>query len=179
MSAPDCVVRPPDRHTAVDPDRLSHLLSAQLQWSETPGGDGASPQGETDGDGAVLKAQCGHQAPAANTESSALTCPRVLQPPRLHKRVSLPALKPGGAGGRPLWSRQLLPPPSRGLPCFNTGPQVPAPSVIRTSVLQPNRDLQSTEPSPEQLSQGKLRQPATLKIPIPASRSCLPKPKIS
>lgn len=146
------MVRPPDRYTAVDPERLSHLPSAQLQWPEGPGGAGGSPQGDTDGDGAVLKAQCEPQASDADVESSALTCPRVLQPPRLHKRVSLPALKPGVAGGRPLWSRQLLPPPSRGLPCFNTGPQVPAPSVIRTSVLQPNRDLQSTEPSPEQLS---------------------------
>lgn len=173
------MVRPPDRHTAVDPERLSHLLSAQLQWPEEPGGDGASPWEQTDGAGAVLKAQCEPSALAANMESSALTCPRVLQPPRLHQRVSLPALQPGGADGRPLWNRQLLPPPSRGLPCFNTGLQVPVPSVIRTSVLQPHRDLPHTEPSPDQLSQGKLRQPATLKIPIPASRSCLPKPKIS
>ncbi|XP_062375729.1 serine-rich coiled-coil domain-containing protein 2 [Sardina pilchardus] len=78
--------------------------------------------------------------------------PRVLQPPRVHKRVSIPvlgtqgdsrassdgaakpSLKPGFAAN----SRQLkqLPPPSRGLPCFNSGPQGGGPSLAAMLLAQ-------------------------------------------
>ncbi|XP_053292653.1 serine-rich coiled-coil domain-containing protein 2 [Pleuronectes platessa] len=121
--------------------------------------------------------------------------PRLLQPPRLHKRVSLPALKPGGAGVfaspkpgsflGPLANRtKQLPPPSRGLPCFSAGPQVPAPSLRRASLLQPRRasapcrDLRISDSPLEEPDQGTLKDPGSGKILISLSRSCLPKPKI-
>ncbi|KAK7901878.1 hypothetical protein WMY93_018647 [Mugilogobius chulae] len=149
--------------TAADPTRRSHVLQRPGCLRAVPGGDGVGSEPEFE-----------LQASSVSAGPSSLTSPRVLQPPRLHKRVSLPALKPGGAVGHP-----LLPPPSRGLPCFDTGPQVQAPSECRTPVHQSYRDLPRTQSSPEPLSLSKLREPATAKIPIPAGRSCLPKPKTS
>ncbi|XP_018605099.2 serine-rich coiled-coil domain-containing protein 2 isoform X1 [Scleropages formosus] len=55
--------------------------------------------------------------------------PRVLQPPRFHKRVSIPALPLQGV----VFSKSViaegmqLPPPSQGLPCFSSGARAPAP----------------------------------------------------
>ncbi|KAJ0004655.1 hypothetical protein NQD34_010869 [Periophthalmus magnuspinnatus] len=164
---------PPQPHSlTADPDQPSHVLSAQLQW---PG----SPHGVSAGGGIRSEPQCEPHASSVSVGPSALMGPLVLQPPRLHKRVSLPALKPGGAGGHPVQSRQLLPPPSRGLPCFNTGAQVHTPSECRTPVLRPYRDLPRTQSGPEALSHSKQKDPATAKIPIPTTRSGLPKPKTS
>lgn len=187
-----------DVSAPADPDELSHLLSTHLHRP----GFGA-PQGVTARDGPASAAQSAAQhdrrAPAVIPQSSvtpkcaASTSPRMLQPPRLHKRVSLPALKPGGTGGfaspkpgcsfGPLANRtKQLPPPSRGLPCFNAGPQ--APSLCRTSLLQPRRaaepcrDLRCSNSSPEEPDRGTLADPGSAKILIPLSRSCLPKPKI-
>ncbi len=183
-----------------DPDELSHLLSNHLHRL----GSGA-PQGVTARDCPASAAQSAAQhewrAPAVILQNSAppksagSTCPRMLQPPRLHKRVSLPALKPGSTGGfaslkpgcslGPLAYRtKQLPPPSRGLPCFNAGPQVQARSLCRTSLPQPRRgsepcrDLRCTNTSLEESDQGTLKDPGSTKILIPLSRSCLPKPKI-
>lgn len=181
------------------PDKLSHFPSSNLHclgsWA---------PQGITARDSPASAAQSAAQhewkAPAvilqnsASPKSAGSTCPRMLQPPRLHKRVSLPALKPGGTGGfaslkpgrssGPLANQtKQLPPPSRGLPCFNTGPQVQAPSICRTSLLQPRRisepcrDPRCTSSSLEEPSQGTLKDPGSAKILIPLSRSGLPKPK--
>ncbi|KAG7501185.1 hypothetical protein JOB18_042524 [Solea senegalensis] len=87
---------------------------------------------------------------SVSPRSAGSSCPRLLQPPRLHKHVSLPALKPGftgnfaspklgsSSGPFPNHTKQL-PPPFRGLPCFNSGPQVQPPSLRRTSLLQPHR----------------------------------------
>ncbi|CAN9499654.1 unnamed protein product [Ophioblennius macclurei] len=122
----------------------------------------------------------------------------MLQPPRLHKRVSLPALKPGGTGGfaspkpgcfsgPPANQSRQLPPPSRGLPCFNAGPQVQSPSACRTPLLQPRRisqpcrDPRSHGSASEEPDQGTLKHAgsaAAAAAPNPLSRSCLPKPKI-
>ncbi|XP_049455622.1 serine-rich coiled-coil domain-containing protein 2 isoform X2 [Epinephelus fuscoguttatus] len=183
-----------------NPDKLSHLLSTHLRC---PGS--RAPQGVTARDSPTSAAQSASQhdrrTPAVTPQSSVTpkcagsTSPRMLQPPRLHKRVSLPALKPGGTGGfaslklgcslGPLPNRaKQLPPPSRGLPCFNAGPQVQSPSLCRTSLLQPRRasepcrDPRCSDSSLEEPNQGTLKDPGSAKILIPLSRSCLPKPKI-
>ncbi|XP_039639596.1 serine-rich coiled-coil domain-containing protein 2 isoform X1 [Perca fluviatilis] len=182
------------------PDEMSHLLSTNLHRP----GFGA-PQGVIARDSPASAAQSAaeheRRAPAVIPQSSVTaksagsTSPRMLQPPRLHKRVSLPSLKPGGTGGfaslktgcslGPLANHiKQLPPPSRGLPCFNAGPQVQASSLCRASLLQPRR---ASEPcrfprcshsSLEEPDQGTLKGPGSAKILIPLSRSCLPKPKI-
>lgn len=166
----------------------------------------AAPQGFAARDSAASEAQSAAQhgggAPAVISQSSVTpksagsSSPRMLQPPRLHKRVSLPALKPGGTGMfaslkpdcslGPLANRtKQLPPPSRGLPCFNAGPQVQSLSLCRTSLLQPRRasepfsDPRGSHSSLEEPNQVTLRDPRSARILIPLSRSGLPKPKIS
>ncbi|KAM7385403.1 hypothetical protein PAMP_001489 [Pampus punctatissimus] len=183
-----------------DPNELSHLLSTHLRRPSS-----WTPQGVTAKDSpasaAKPAAQLERRAPAVMLQNSATpgsagsTCPRMLQPPRFQKRVSLPALKPGGTGGfaslkagcssGPLVSRtKQLPPPSRGLPCFNAGPQLQLPSLCRTSLLQPRRaseplrDPRCTSSSLEEPNQGTLKDPGSAKVLIPLSRSFLPKPKI-
>lgn len=186
--------------TPADPNELSHLLSTHLQCPSS-----GTPQKVTAGDRPPSAAQSAappewraHKVmlqEAATRRSAGSTGPRMLQPPRFHKGASLPALKSGGIGGfaslkpgcslGPLANRtKQLPPPSRGLPCFNAGPQVQVPSLCRTSLLQPRRtsepfrDLLSTSYSQEEPNQGTLKDPGLAKILIPVSRSCLPKPKI-
>ncbi|CAK6953034.1 serine-rich coiled-coil domain-containing protein 2 [Scomber scombrus] len=183
-----------------DPNKLSYLLSTHLHRPSS-----GTPQGVTARDSPVAAAQPAAQlewrAPAVILQNSVSprfagsTGPRMLQPPRFHKTVSLPALKPGGTSGfaslkagcssGPVVNRtKQLPPPSRGLPCFNAGPQVQIPSLCRTSLLQPRRvsqpfrDPRYTSSSLEEPNQGKLKDPGSTKILIPLSRSCLPKPKI-
>ena len=183
-----------------DPDKQSHLLCTHLHRLGF-----RAPQVVNARDSPASAAQSAAQhewrAPTATLQNSVTprtdgsTCPRMLQPPRLHKRVSLPALKPGGTSGfaslKPRCSLGLLasrtkqlPPPSRGLPCFNAGPQVQPRSLCRTSLLQPHRasepcrDQQGTKSSLDEPNQGTLRDPGSAKILIPLSRSCLPKPKI-
>lgn len=204
----------PEEGTHIDAD---HPLGADTPGLAAPGelnlllgthlhrpGSGA-PQGVTTRDSPASAAQSAAQheprAPAVTLQNSVTprsagsTCPRMLLPPRLHKRVSLPALKPGGTGGfaslkpgcplGPLANRtKQLPPPSRGLPCFNAGPQVQARSLCRTSLLQPRRasepcrDPRCTNSSLEEPDQGTLKDSGSAKILIPLSRSFLPKPKI-
>lgn len=176
------------------PDKLSHLTNTNLHRLGS-----RAPQGITARDSPASAAQHEGRAPAVILQNSVTPrsagspCPRMLQPPRFHKRVSLPALKPGGTGGfaslKPGCSlgslanqAKQLPPPSRGLPCFNTGPQVQARSPCCTSLLQP-RDPSYTSFSLEEHSlkepnQGTLRDPRPAKFLIPLSRSSLPKPKI-
>ncbi|XP_047459418.1 serine-rich coiled-coil domain-containing protein 2 isoform X2 [Mugil cephalus] len=183
------------------PDKLSHLPATNMHrlgsWA---------PQGITARDSPVSAAQPATQherrTPAVTLQNSvtprsaASTCPRMLQRPRLHKRVSLPSLKPGGTGGfaspkagcpagpDPADQTKQLPPPSRGLPCFNAGPQVRAPGPCRTPPLQPHRtsqpgrDAECSSSGPEEFSRGALKDPGSAKIPRPLSRSCPPKPKI-
>lgn len=185
-----------DMSGPADPDELSHQLGTHQHCL-----DSEAPRGVTNRDspvpGAQSAAQHERRAPTARLQNSitprpaaGLTCPRMLQPPRLHKRMSLPALKPGGAGSSGCPSGPLakhgkqLPPPTRGLPCFNAGLQAHTPSLCRTSLLQPRRasepcrDQQSTNSSQEEPDQGELKNPGSAKILIPLSRSCLPKPKI-
>lgn len=180
----------------MDVDDLGHPLGTFLHLP-----DSETSQGVTDRDSPATAALCAAQherrAPSVKLQSSVTprhaagsTCPRMLQPPRLHKRVSLPALKPGGAGSlgpslSPLANHsKQLPPPTRGLPCFNAGPQAHAPGLCRTSLLQPRRasepcrNQQSTESSLEEPDQGMLKNPRSAKMLIPLSCSCLPKPKI-
>lgn len=86
----------------------------------------------------------GPAAPAAVLQKAS-TCPRLLQPLRLQKHVSLPALKPGaslksGSSLVPLANQpRQLPPPSRGLPSFHAEPQVHPRSPCGTLLLQPRR----------------------------------------
>uniref|UniRef100_A0A8C9XG62 Coiled-coil serine rich protein 2 n=1 Tax=Sander lucioperca TaxID=283035 RepID=A0A8C9XG62_SANLU len=182
------------------PDEMSHLLSTNLH---RPGFGALQGVIARDSPASAAQSAAEHErrAPAVIPQSSVtakspgLTSPRMLQPPRLHKRVSLPSLKPGGTGGfaslktgcslGPLANQiKQLPPPSRGLPCFNAGPQVQASSLCRASLLQPRR---ASEPcrfprcsnsSLKEPDQGTLKGPGSAKILIPLSRSCLPKPKI-
>ncbi|XP_060896011.1 serine-rich coiled-coil domain-containing protein 2 isoform X1 [Labrus mixtus] len=179
-----------------DLDELSHPLGTHLHRL-----DSEALRGVTDRDSPATAALCAAQheerTPAVKLQNSITprpaagsTCPRMLQPPRLHKRVSLPALKPGGAGSSGSFSGPLanhskqLPPPTRGLPCFNTGPQAHAPSLCRTSLLQPRRASEpcgnqwSTESSLQEPDQGTPKNLKSAKFLIPLSRSCLPKPKI-
>ncbi len=183
-----------------DPDELSHLLSTRL---DCPGS--GAPRGVNARDSPASAAPSAPQqewrAPAEiqrnslTPRSAGSSCPRMLQPPRLHKRVSLPAMKSGGTGGfaslkprgssgPPADRTKQLPPPSRGLPCFNAGPQVQPPSLCRTSLLQPRRasepcrDPRGTDSSLEESKQETFKDPGSAKILIPLSRSCLPKPKI-
>lgn len=180
-----------------DPDGLPRLLRTHLRP--------AAPQGFAARDSAASEAQSAAQrgggAPAVISQSSVTqksagsSSPRMLQPPRLHKRVSLPALKPGGTGSfaslkpgcslGPLANRtKQLPPPSRGLPCFNAGLQVQSLSLCRTSLLQPRRASEpfsyprGSHSSLEEPNQGTLRDPRSARILIPLSRSGLSKPKI-
>lgn len=189
-----------DESGPADPDKRSHLLTTHLRCP----GFGAS-QGINARDSRASAAQSApqheHRAPAVMLQNSVTprsavsTCPSMLHPLRLHKRVSLPALQPGGTGGfaslkprcsfGPLANQtKQLPPPSRGLPSFNAGPQVQSRGLCRTSLLQlrrtskPCRDLRGTNTSLEDPNQGTLKDPISAEILIPLSRSCLPKPKI-
>ena len=200
--------------TLMDADRRLEGLMADVTRPSFPNGllsnhlhfpGSGAPRGGTARDSPTSAApSSGHvegRAPAVMLQNSIAprsigpAYPRLLQPPRLHKRVSLPALKPGGAGGfaslkpgsslGPLANRtKQLPPPSRGLPCFSAGPQVPAPSLRRTSLLQPRgasdpcRDPRISDSPLEEPDQGTLKDPGSGKILISLSRSCLPKPKI-
>ncbi|KAM9847782.1 serine-rich coiled-coil domain-containing protein 2 [Aulostomus maculatus] len=185
-----------DVSAPADPNQLTHLLSTHLQ---RPGS--GIPQKVTARDSPaspapsaaqrVWRADAGMLQNSATPRSAASACPRMLQPPRFHKPVCLPAVGSGGTGGfatlktgcslGPLANRtKQLPPPSRGLPCFNTGPQVQVPSLIRTSLLPSRRTSESFRDSSctslEQPNQGTPKDPGSAKSPL--SRSCLPKPKI-
>lgn len=127
----------------VEPDKLSGLSSPRLRCP------GAS-QEEDGGDSPASVAPAATLQKSVAPRAAASTCPRLLQPLRLQKRVSLPALRPGGTAGAsslqsgsalvPL-AKQLtqLPPPSRGLPSFHAEPQVHPRSLCGASLLQPRR----------------------------------------
>lgn len=182
-----------------NPNELSHLLSTHLRCPGSVALEGVTAK-DSPASTAQSAAQHEPRAPAVILQNSVTprpagtTCPRMLQQPRLHKRVSLPALKSGSTGGfaslkpgcslGPLANRtKQLPPPSRGLPCFNAGPQVQASSLCHTSLLQPRRasdhfrDPLCTNSSLEEPYQRTLRDAGSTKILIPLSRSSLPKPK--
>ncbi|KAG9346055.1 hypothetical protein JZ751_007871 [Albula glossodonta] len=109
--------------------------------------------------------------------------PRILQSLRLHKKVSVPTLSQEGATAQPatgerpaipmpasaaLLKKRQLPPPTRGLPCFSSGPQSSGPARALT-MFGPSRplglrELENSAPRPGGL--------------IPPSLSRLPKPKI-
>uniref|UniRef100_A0A674AY80 Coiled-coil serine rich protein 2 n=1 Tax=Salmo trutta TaxID=8032 RepID=A0A674AY80_SALTR len=89
-------------------------------------------------------------------------------------------LRSGSVGLLANHRTKQLPPPSRGLPCFNSGPQAVGPSLGRGVLAQPctlgvRRDLGSTSPpSLEMLDLGLLR----ARVLVPPILSRLPKPKI-
>ncbi|XP_076142030.1 serine-rich coiled-coil domain-containing protein 2 isoform X2 [Alosa pseudoharengus] len=135
-----------------DPEELSVLLSRHLKIHDSEAPPPSRPRSlghpssleRPPGEGALQGSRSLTQLPLS---------PRVLQPPRVHKRVSIPvltqgdssrassdcvakpSLKPGFAAN----SRQLkqLPPPSRGLPCFNSGPPGGGPSLATMLLGQP------------------------------------------
>ncbi|XP_036816110.1 uncharacterized protein LOC110502513 isoform X2 [Oncorhynchus mykiss] len=179
-----------------DPDELSVLLSTQLnkhirEWpgttpSPTQGLAAASsptPRALSRPEGGQRASPLGPQGPG---------CPRILQPPRLHKRVSILALPQGGTNGSLLRSEssallanhrtKQLPPPSRGLPCFNSGPQAVSPSLDHGVLAKPHalgvrRDLGRTSPPSPNLEMpdlGLLR----ARVLVPPSHSRIPMPKI-
>ncbi|XP_020337478.1 serine-rich coiled-coil domain-containing protein 2 isoform X2 [Oncorhynchus kisutch] len=174
-----------------NPDELSVLLSTQLNINDregpgtTPSPTQWLPAASSPATGALSRPDGG---PRASPEGPG--CPRVLQRPRLHKRVSVPALPQRYTNGSLLRSSSVgllanhrtkqLPPPSRGLPCFNSGPQAVGPYLGRGVLAQPRtlgvrRDLESTSPpSLEMLDLGLLR----TRVLVPPILSRLPKPKI-
>ncbi|KAJ8404769.1 hypothetical protein AAFF_G00331560 [Aldrovandia affinis] len=108
--------------------------------------------------------------------------PRFLQSLRLHKKVSVPTLSQEGAlrpaaGERPaipmpgsaaLPKKKQLPPPTRGLPCFSSGPQ-PSGLARAPTLFGLYRPLGLREPENGLPKAGGL---------IPPNYSRLPKPKI-
>ncbi|KAM9804131.1 serine-rich coiled-coil domain-containing protein 2 [Neosynchiropus ocellatus] len=154
-----------------DPNELSHQLSTHLQWRS---------------------AGTRQKVTVRDAEGSAShNRPRMLQPPRLHQRVSLPALKPGGMGGAPSPGSppgqfanrtKQLPPPSRGLPCFNAGPQLQLPCQSRPSLLQPRRAAElfrnSRSTSAEDPNQPGFIGNGSTKTAPSLRHTGLPKPKI-
>ncbi|XP_029377139.1 serine-rich coiled-coil domain-containing protein 2 isoform X2 [Echeneis naucrates] len=181
----------------VDPNTLSHLLNTQLQCLGTRAPWAVNGR-DSPASAAHSAAQHEWKAPAVMLQNSVTpgaagsSCPSMLQPPRFQKRIS-PALKPGVTSGfaslkqgsflGPNQTKQL-PPPSRGLPCFNTGSQVQALSLRRTSLLQPCRASdpcrapQCTKSSPVEPDQSMLKNLGSAKTLIPLSRLGPPKPKI-
>lgn len=102
-----------------DPEELSRLLSTHLHIQDNNEND--SPEA---GEQIVRLTPESHQSKLLQTpHPSSSFSPRVLQPPRLHRRVKLPALSIGGGSG-PNPKPNLPPPPSRGLPCFSAGNHV-------------------------------------------------------
>ncbi|KAI3363330.1 hypothetical protein L3Q82_011961, partial [Scortum barcoo] len=103
-----------DASGPADSDELSHLLSDRLHHL----GSGA-PRGVTARDGPASAAQSAAQhersAPAAMLQNSVppksagSTCPRMLQPPRLHKRVSLSRTQARGRRWLCLSEARVLP----------------------------------------------------------------------
>ncbi|XP_063047385.1 serine-rich coiled-coil domain-containing protein 2 [Engraulis encrasicolus] len=165
--------RPPHTAPAAIPSssRRSCPLSGHLPCLERPGRLSGAGAAAGAGGGAGLG-----QGALQGSESKSLTQlsvlnPRVLQPPRVHKRVSIPLLLPGetasasvslseslpslrssSSSAPPLKAslcssslnlRQLrqLPPPSRGLPCFNAGPQALGPSLGSMVMVQAQSKL--------------------------------------
>lgn len=109
-----------------DPEELSQLLSTHLRIQDNNEND--SPGA---GEQIARPTPESHENKLLQTpHPSSSFSPRVLQPPRLHKRVTLPALSIGGGNPKPGPSvkhklQQILPPPpSRGLPCFSAGNHV-------------------------------------------------------
>lgn len=149
-----------------DPEELSWLLSTHLRIQDTNESDsqGASDQ-------IARPTPESHHKKLLQRPHTLSFSPRVLQPPRLHKRVSLPALPIGGGSGsnpKPGPSvnhkaHQLLPPPSRGLPCYSAGNHV----VTRGRLSQPWLAVVRREADPEH----------TASVPLGISTR-LAKPKI-
>ncbi|XP_023818801.1 serine-rich coiled-coil domain-containing protein 2 isoform X2 [Oryzias latipes] len=184
---------------AADPDKLTHRLRTNLPCLRS-----CTPQEMTAKDSPASAQQCAAQHGCKSLavithdpvapRSAGSTCPRTLPPPRLHKRMPHPSPKLGGAGGSPRAAcfagssanqAKQLPPPSRGLPCFNAGPWVQTQKLFSTSITQP---LRTSEPgkdswhtntkSLEESTQARLGDTGSAKTLIPLRRSCLPKPKI-
>ncbi|XP_029554374.1 uncharacterized protein LOC115153262 isoform X1 [Salmo trutta] len=179
-----------------DPEELSVLLSTQLNIHvrEGPGTTPSPTQGlaaaSSPTPGALSRPEGGQRASPLGPQGPG--CPRILQPPRLHKRVSIPALPQGGTNGSLLRSgssallanhrTKQLPPPSRGLTCFNSGPQAVSPSLDHGVLAKPRalgvrRDLGRTSPPSPSLEMpdlGLLR----ARVLVPPSLSCIPMPKI-
>lgn len=176
-----------------NPDKLSVLLSTQLNINdrEGPGTNPSPTQGlpaaSSPATGALSRPDEGQRASPEGPG-----CPRVLQRPRLHKRVSVPALPQRYANGSLLRSGSVgllanhrtkqLPPPSRGLTCFNSDPQAVSPSLDHGVLAKPRalgvrRDLGRTSPPSPSLEMpdlGLLR----ARVLVPPSLSCIPMPKI-
>ncbi|XP_034040465.1 LOW QUALITY PROTEIN: serine-rich coiled-coil domain-containing protein 2 [Thalassophryne amazonica] len=172
-----------------DLSKQSYLFSTNIHH---PGS--AAPQGVPARAGPALPAQSDFRAPTviphnpATPRPVASTLPCILQPPLLQKHISVPALKQGVSGGsaslKPrchfgLFRTKQLPPPSRGLPCFNAGHQMQIPSLCRTTEFQPHgASLSSCSNSSVDVSkEGTSKDPGQARILIPVGHSGLPKPK--
>ncbi|XP_067222824.1 serine-rich coiled-coil domain-containing protein 2 isoform X2 [Chanodichthys erythropterus] len=131
-----------------DPEELSWLLSTHLRIQDN------ESNSQEAGEQIVRPTPESHQKKLLQTPHTLSLSPRFLQPPRLHKRVTLPALHIGGSNGsnpKPGPSvnhkaHQLLPPPpSRGLPCYSAGNHV----VTRGRLSQPWPAVVRREADPE------------------------------
>lgn len=141
---------------AAGSDKLSHLPKTNLRCPRS-----CTPQGITGIVGPPSApqsaSQLGRRAPAVTAQDSDAPTsarPRMLQSPRIHKQLSLPesdsratlgftSLKSGHSFGPLAHQTKQLPPPTRGLPCFNAKPRGEAPKLCQTSLLQP---LRTSEP---------------------------------
>ncbi|XP_048047287.1 serine-rich coiled-coil domain-containing protein 2 isoform X1 [Megalobrama amblycephala] len=130
-----------------DPEELSWLLSTHLRIQDN------ESNSQEAGEQIARPTPESRQKKLLQTPHTLSFSPRFLQPPRLHKRVTLPALHIGGSSGsnpKPgpsvnHMSHQLLPPPSRGLPCYSAGNHV----VTRGRLSQPWPAVVRREADPE------------------------------
>ncbi|CAL8254833.1 unnamed protein product [Lota lota] len=192
-------LRRADRSTP-DDDELSLLLGTRLHLLDdsgagTPRGGGArgSPPRLAAPSGPAPERRPPAETPACSGPRpvsspfpsfclSSSACPPMLQPPRLHKRVSVPVLPPG-AGSQRLPANPgagLLPPPSRGLPCFDAGlpaqvQRMEQPQTTVRLLRGPGCGDGAPHPGP---APGQLRYPGASKVLLPSSHKRLPRPKV-
>lgn len=123
-----------------DPEELSQLLSTHLRIQDNHKSD-SQQNGEH-----VVRSTPHNRHNNVQRTSPSFFSPRVLQGPRLHRRVTLSALPQGG--GREAnpklapnaMNATQLPPPSRGLPCVSSGNldgmlSQPWPPVVRRETV--------------------------------------------
>ncbi|XP_051578987.1 serine-rich coiled-coil domain-containing protein 2-like isoform X1 [Myxocyprinus asiaticus] len=110
-----------DSRSLPDPEELSQLLSTHLRIQDNHKSDSHGT-----GEQIMRPTQDNLQNKLQTPHPLSFFSPRVLQPPHLHERITLPALPlEGGRGVNPKpgptlnHKVKLLPPPTRGLPCFS------------------------------------------------------------
>ncbi|KAJ8013941.1 hypothetical protein DPEC_G00035070 [Dallia pectoralis] len=162
----DSLARGEDTPPVPDPDELSVFFSTQLNPHDRTG-PRTSPGPSQGFTVSRLPAPGALSRPQGGQRTFAPSFPRVLQPPRLHKCVSIPALpqespnayvfQPGSRAQLVNNGTNQLPPPSRGLPCINSGPMALGLSLGRSWCTKPRLARSSTYPNLEEQDKGLLR----------------------